>query len=83
MSQDGKFNESDDPAIVDLMPDCSEYERVGYVNVGVFSVRLHLSADGNLLIEVDPRVNEGTVDLGTLKISKEASVSAGGIDPDE
>lgn len=81
MSQSGNFvTENDD--VVTLEPENGNAERTGWVNVGVFAVQLQLTASGGLIVEVDPRGNEGTKVLGRLIINHHESIIAGGIDPD-
>lgn len=81
MSSNGQFMEEDSD-IVELRADTCEYERTGWVNIGVHSVKLWLSADGHLVIQSFPRSNE-TAALAEMLINKETAAAAGGVDPDE
>jgi hypothetical protein len=54
----------------------------GWVNVGVHAVMIELDENGDLLVEICPR----TAEVGghpSLTVTKEASVAAGGHNPDE
>jgi len=73
----GRFEMEDD----DIARLAGEGDLNGWVNVGTHAVKLEL-VDGNLRIEVCARTNEGAP-LAVATVSKDASVAAGGVDPDE
>lgn len=73
-----KIEESD---IVTLQSASNATERSGYVNMGVHSVSLALTSDGNLVVEAHARGNEGTA-LQTFTVTKSEAVSNSGIDYD-
>jgi hypothetical protein len=81
MSQNGSFV-SDDDDVVTLEPENGNAERTGWVNVGAFAIQVQLTASGGLIVEVEPRGNEGAKVLGRLAIHHNESIIAGGGDPD-
>lgn len=81
MSSNGLF-ETEESDIVKLLPDACAHQRTGWINVGVHSVKLHLTDDGDLTIQAYARSNEND-GLGEVTITKERAVAAGGVDHDE
>ena len=80
MSTSGLFsNEEDD--ITKLEASNHDGSRMGWVNVGTHAVQLTLDANGALTVEVCARTNEAKP-LGACVVTKQASIEAGGVDPD-
>lgn len=80
MSTDGRF-EIEENDIVALNADCCDVERTGWVNVGVHAVKIHLTANGNLILKAYARTNERDM-LAEITVKKEEAVQKGGTDPD-
>ena len=81
MSLSGQF-EVEENDIVKLLPDGRGKERAGYVNVGANSVYIHRQQNGDLLVEVHPRGNEGGSPLAAVTVTRSATKKAGGVDFD-
>lgn len=75
-------NEDDD--IVCLQSDNGPGENVhGWINIGVHSVKLEMSSNGDLTVELFARGEEHKSLSAAVTQLKEVAVAAGGIDPDE
>jgi hypothetical protein len=71
----------EDQDIVKLESTSDDGSRMGWVNVGTHAVQLTLDANGALTVEVCARTNEARP-LGACVVTKQASIEAGGVDPD-
>jgi hypothetical protein len=80
MSNNGLFTVEDDD-IIKLESTNDSGSRMGWVNVGTHAVQLTLDSEGGLVVEVCARTNEGKP-LGACVVTKQASIEAGGVDPD-
>jgi len=68
--------------VVRLVPGGTSDERIGWVNIGVHSVKLQLNARGDLVLETYARMNEND-ELAKVVVAKAAALAAGGNDPDQ
>ena len=76
-----EFNDND---IVTLQPETPDSATTGWVNVGTHSIHIEMSESGDLTVNAYPREAEGANNqLGTINVTKQGSVDAGGENPDE
>jgi hypothetical protein len=80
MSTDGVF-EIEENDVITLNPDCSHFERTGWVNVGVHAVHIRLNGEGTLVISTYARTNESET-IRSLCVTQDEATAKGGIDPD-
>lgn len=82
MSVNGRF-EIDDADIVSLKGrldgESDGRERVGWVNVGAFSVRVELDREGDATVSLFPCGNEDKP-FGTISATRQEALGAGAID---
>ena len=83
MSKYSKFRKEEDDIIrLDTYNPAQDPQRVGWVNVGAFAVRIALDDYGDLKVEVYPCGNEGDYPLVHCSASKGWAMSQGAKDMD-